>query len=184
MRDDLSTIWQRVLADDEAAWRRLVTLFAPYVFSIARHCGLDRMEAEDCTQQVWISLYKNRQSVRDPLRISGWLRQTTRRRAVRMIERGNARKSRETIHTENMPTALEPVDLEKLEDQLLLEVALDQLEPRCQQLLRRLFFDSAEKSYREIADAMGLSINTLGSMRGRCLNKLKKILIKLGYRMD
>ena len=72
----------------------------------------------------------------------------------------------------------------QLERQVILEEALRQLEPRCGHVLKALFFSAAEKSYREIARELGVSPNTLGPLRTRCLKKFKDILKKMGYLAD
>lgn len=182
--NDITHIWPRVLEDDDTAWRELVAVYAPLVFSVARACGLDRTGAEDCAQQVWISLYRNRSRVREPQRLLAWLKQTTRRRAIRMTQQQSARNRREQIHADNRPASLEPIDLAEIEDQLLLESAMARLQPRCRWLLHQLFFAEKEMTYEHIARALGLSINTLGPLRARCLTRLKKILEKIGYRVD
>jgi len=184
MQHDLATIWKRVSEDDDTAWATLVSLFAPYVFSLARQHRLSRAEAEDCSQQVWISLYRSRKRIRDPEKLLAWIRKTTRRRALRFLEQKRAREAREQVHVAARPLTSKPIDVEGMEDQLLLEVALEQLQPRCRWLLHQLFFAHEKTSYEAIARALGLSINALGPLRARCLKRLGKILKNLGYEVD
>src|SRR5262249_18077806 len=70
------------------------------------------------------------------------------------------------------------VELDK--DQLM-RTALGKLTARCQQVIGALFFEEPRPSYQEIASRLGLSGNSIGFTRERCLNNLKKILADLGY---
>jgi RNA polymerase sigma factor (sigma-70 family) len=72
----------------------------------------------------------------------------------------------------------------QLEHQVILEKAMDQLDPRCRQLLTALFLEGDEVSYRRLASTLGLKPNSVGSMRTRCLKKLENILKKMGYTGD
>jgi RNA polymerase sigma factor (sigma-70 family) len=61
------------------------------------------------------------------------------------------------------------------------ETALGELEPRCRQLLLGLFVDPEHPSYRELARELGVEPNTIGSLRSRCLDRLRRILRKMGW---
>jgi DNA-directed RNA polymerase specialized sigma subunit len=71
--------------------------------------------------------------------------------------------------------------MEKVERQALLEVALRQLDDRCQSLLKALFFAPEELSYEQIAKSVGIAFNSLGPIRGRCLQRLRKLIEENAY---
>lgn len=72
-------------------------------------------------------------------------------------------------------------ELLSLERQAHIEIAMRRLDGRCRQLVEALFFAPSDKSYKDIAGALGIPANSLGPTRTRCLNKLRKILIEIGY---
>ncbi len=181
MRQNITDIWERVLDGDPSAWESLVQKFAALVYSVACHSGLSGGDAEDCAQQTWMALYKGRKTVRDPARLPGWLTSTTRRKARRMV----LKKSRASEVRDNLDptgTDIHPDEaIIALQRKAQLDLALEQLDERCQKLLRAIFLSPQELTYKEIALRLGIPPNSLGPTRSRCLNKLKKILDEMDY---
>jgi len=48
-------------------------------------------------------------------------------------------------------------------------------------MIRMLFFESQARPYQEIANELGIATGSIGFIRGRCLEKLKKQLEKMGF---
>ncbi len=71
---------------------------------------------------------------------------------------------------------LEPPDVTARETQLLVQRAVAELPPRCQELIRLLFYTQPPLPYREVAKRLDLAVGSIGFIRGRCLKKLHKIL--------
>lgn len=177
----IADIWSRVLKADADAWAALVMRYEALVYTVARRTGLPGPESEDCAQQTWLALYRNRNAIKDPNRLPVWLIKTTQRRAIRLVRNLN-RKA--TLAVPLDPTAVTPLPDEevlRLERQAILEVALNRLDDRCGRLLRELFFAGGEKSYRDIAAELAIPVNSLGPTRSRCLKKLRRILSEMGY---
>jgi RNA polymerase sigma factor (sigma-70 family) len=83
---------------------------------------------------------------------------------------------------EDLAGSEEPSELlSELDQEQTLRTALDKLPPRCRQVIQLLFFEDPRPSYHTIAARLGLSENSIGFTRERCLNSLKKILNELGY---
>jgi len=167
------------VSGDPSAWETVVDRYAPLVYAVARHCGLASTDAEDCAQQTWLALYRQRRSILDPMKLPGWLTQTTRRKATRM--RSRRRRSDEVNRQLPSPEPAVPIDqaIETLEQRALLELAMEQLDPRCYKLLRAIFLSPDDTSYRDIARELAIPLNSVGPTRSRCLKKLKKILESL-----
>lgn len=184
MTFDIRQIWDSIRAGDAAAWRQLVHAYASLVFTVARRVGLDTADAEDCAQQTWLALYRNRRTITDPTAIPAWLIRTSHRKAL-TIRQKTTRSQQSEISDVLHDTAALPDDvLVSLEQAAVLEVALTQLDPRCRQVLTSLFYSSGDASYAEIAQALKIQPNSLGPLRSRCLEKLRKILKNLGYDPD
>ena len=86
---------------------------------------------------------------------------------------------------EVLDTAADPDVPESLiadvEQSRKLTEAMARLSPRCQELLRRLFFDSPPQPYEAIAASLGLSRGSIAFMRSRCLKKLRSRLEEAGF---
>ncbi len=181
MNQRVSDIWEKVLTGDPSAWEQLVNRYAGLVFSVARHCGLDSGDAEDCAQQTWFALYRGRGGVRSPAHLPAWLTSTARRIAARTAVR---RARADEVHEQMEPIArvAHPDEaIIRLQRKAQLEYALEQLDKRCQVLLHAVFLSPDELSYRDIAHRLGIPINSLGPTRSRCLRKLKKIFAEMDY---
>ena len=178
---DLSTIWKGVLDKDPEAWSELVHLLEPLVYAVARKSGLSAAECDDCAQETWLSLFRTRHRIENPNKIPAWLARAVSRRAGRM-----AKTRGRDSHAENLPELqtsgeLPDEELERLEAAALVRVAVASLGPRCRQLLHALYLAPEHKKYRDIARDLGLSPNSFGPTRTRCLNKLRSILEGMDY---
>jgi RNA polymerase sigma factor (sigma-70 family) len=66
------------------------------------------------------------------------------------------------------------------QDQLLRE-ALSELTPRCRRLVQMLFFESPTRPYLQVAKDLKLAPGSIGFIRKRCLDKLRKRLEQMGF---
>lgn len=181
MSENDADLWEEILADSAAAWKRLVRRYQSLVYAVCSRAGLSAPDVADCFQQTWVALYEHRRKLRDPSRISTWLVTTAKREALR-LRRQAERKSVEDDLAEPADTnPLPDEELVTLEHQALLEIALNELDPRCRELIELFFFAPEEQTYEQIASRLNLASNSLGASRRRCLNRLKEILIKIGF---
>jgi len=182
--NDIHRIWELVRQGDPAAWRQLVRLYAGLVHTVALRVGLSAADAEDCAQHTWISLYRRRHAIKDPVALPAWLIRTTHRQAVAMARRLVSRTDIDEAADVADPAALPDEVVTQLQNQALIAAALEYLDTRCRRLLAALFLSPKEKSYREIARLIGVKPNSLGPLRERCLARLRKILAKMGFQWD
>src|SRR5262245_66226612 len=75
----------RARGGDQQAWDALVKRYAPLIWSICRHYRLDRTDAEDVGQNIWLQFVHHLGAIRDPAALPGWLATTTRRECSRVV---------------------------------------------------------------------------------------------------
>ena len=63
---DIRDLWQRVLDDQPGAWDMLLSRYTALVNTVALRAGLSLIDAEDCAQHAWMSLYRRRHAIKDP----------------------------------------------------------------------------------------------------------------------
>ena len=80
---------------------------------------------------------------------------------------------------ENLAAA--PEVLQELQQEQIVRDAVDQLPPRCAEMVRLLFFEQPPLPYAEVAKRLGLAVGSIGFIRGRCLTRLHKILMEMGF---
>jgi RNA polymerase sigma factor (sigma-70 family) len=181
---NLTKIWVRIIQGDDRAWQELVRRYAAMVYTVARRVGLSELDAEDCAQHSWLTLYRKRRTIKDPVAIPAWLVRTTHREAIRMAQ--NLRRPA-VLDIEAAPGDARSVphdEVRLLEFQVTLNRALDQLDPRCRKLITEMYLSGSDKKYREIASLIGVKPNSFGPLRKRCLVKLKEIFKKMDYPLD
>jgi RNA polymerase sigma factor (sigma-70 family) len=59
---------------------------------------------------------------------------------------------------------------------------LTEIPPRCRRLIQMLFFEEPALPYADIAKTLGIATGSIGFIRQRCLEKLRKHLIGAGMR--
>ena len=178
-RDDLSVtdLVTRAKHGDQRAWDALVERYAPLVWSICCRYRLDRADAEDVGQTVWLRLVDQLGRLREPDALPGWLATTTRRECLQVLD--VARRSgtlgpapaAEDIPDRQAATAEQ--QLLAAERRAALREAFTALPPQCQRLLALLIQDPPV-SYAEISARLGIPIGSIGPFRNRCLDKLRR----------
>lgn len=168
------------LRGEAEAWEQLVRRYAALVYSIARRYGLDADDAADVFQNTWSALWERLPDVRDHTRLGPWLITVAGRLAYQQVERRQRRAIHERAETELQsrpdPAALpDELVLARVEADAV-RAALARLPERCRRLLVLLFYDPATPTYTEIARQLGVSPDTIGPLRGRCLRHLKMLL--------
>jgi RNA polymerase sigma factor (sigma-70 family) len=110
--------------------------------------------------------------------VASWLVTTTRREAWRRRSAGRRQFPAEqdwlADQPDQGPDAAEQAVMD--EERRELWAALAQLSPRCQQLLRIVAF-VPRPDYDAVAAGLGIPRGSVGPTRGRCLAKLRALLI-------
>ena len=162
---------------DQQAWDALIERYAPLVWSICRRYLLDRADAEDVGQTVWLRLVDHLDRLRDPDALPGWLVTTTRRECLQVLETAHRTDTLGLIlDTQDVPdqhAATAEQELLAAERRTALREAFTSLPPHCQRLLALLIQDPPV-SYAEISARLGISIGSIGPIRSRCLDKLRR----------
>ncbi len=158
-------------AGDAQAWDALVERYERLVFSVALRNGLEREDAADVTQEVFVALLHSLSSLKDDTALASWLMTVARRTAWRTVERNRrTRGPSADAKTEQQ----DPVDV--WTSLATLHDAVAQLGDPCRTLIHQLYLDADEPSYAEIAAQMGRSIGGIGPLRGRCLERLRGMI--------
>lgn len=173
----LADLIKRAGANDQQAWRLLVSRFGNLVWAVARSHRLDHADAADVSQTTWLRLAENLDSLRDPAKLPGWLATTARRESLRVLA-GRRREAPSDLPDEpdhDRGTRPEASALTADRDRRLWQ-AFSALSERCQQLLR-LIATSPDLSYAEIGATLDIPIGGIGPTRLRCLQALRRRLV-------
>jgi RNA polymerase sigma factor (sigma-70 family) len=176
------------LRGEQSAWNALVDRYSALIYSIPLKHRLSEQDAADVFQSVCVTLLEKMGSIRDPRALPAWIMTTTTRQCWALIREHNRELTRaggqKAVELEPPdPDPLPDEEVLALERQHLVRAALAQLPPNCRLLLETLFSDTGHgTSYQELAEIMGVPLNSLGPTRARCLARLKRILDDAGFR--
>ena len=169
---------------DEAAWEMLINRYQRLVYTVPHRAGLDDELCAEVVQGVFTKLVEKLDELEQPSRVSAWLVTAARRESWRASRRARSfGVSLDSMARPNDAPDRQPLPdemLVRLEEQHLVRSAVDSLDPRCRTLLILLFYQSDSPSYAEIAARLGISEGSIGPTRGRCLEKLLRLLRRLG----
>lgn len=181
--EDTAALVGRAARGDRLAWERLVDAYGGLIWAIARNHRLSHGDAADVSQTTWLRLIENVGRLTDPGRVGSWLATTARRECLRLVAR-----QRRTVAVALPDMTIDPLyggerrpedDLISAEHGREVQQAIDELPPRCGELLRLLMVDPTP-CYEDISAALGIPIGSIGPTRGRCLEKLKAIVAGSG----
>ncbi len=187
-QDDAALV-ARCRQGEAAAWQLLVRRYQRLVYAIVMRVGLDEHAAADVFQTVFARLIDHLPRLTQPDRLQAWVVTTAKREALRAREIGRRTVSM-TRHDDDgiaqgddiedtladaAPLAEEA--LSELQQLNLLRNGLDRLDARCRDLLLLVFRDEDEHiPYDEVARRLGIPQGSIGPTRGRCLDKLRKLV--------
>lgn len=175
------------LAGSEEAWGALLGRYQNLIYAIPLRFHFTEEEAADIFQAVAIDLFTGLDRVKDKEKLKSWLISVTRHRCMRYKERRKV----EPISWEELEAggASDVADehrqaeewLLDLTEESLLRESVAALPARCQELVRWLFYSDEPPSYVEVAGRLGVAKNSIGFIRDRCLQKLRKHLEENGF---
>jgi RNA polymerase sigma factor (sigma-70 family) len=150
----------------------------PLLWRVARSQGLGVDEATDAVQTAWLELMRRLQEIRTPQALTGWLVTTTKRESWRMRGRSRREVADDPVALADQPDP-EPLQIERIvldERDRTLWQYVDQLSARCRELLS-IVSEVARPDYAVVAEALGMPHGSIGPTRGRCLAKLRHLLL-------
>jgi len=161
-----------------AALGDVVRELNPLLWHVARAEGLTAEEAADVVQTTWLELLRRLHDIQSPRALTAWLVTATRRAAwrTRELSRRQAPDGAERLELTPDPGPEPGERLLSDERDMALWRHFQQLPERCRALLR-IVAQADRPDYSVVAEALGMPIGSIGPTRGRCLAKLRAMLL-------
>jgi RNA polymerase sigma factor (sigma-70 family) len=166
-------------------WSELIERLSPAIFSACYRFRLSREESYDVFGKVSLSLLENLTNLREEKRIFGYVATIAHHEAAALRARNRMfrKKADELVselhHEDGFQSMILPI--EKDQDLEIMQKAFSGISDKCQKLLRMLFLDTDNISYRDISRELGIPVASIGPTRGRCLQRLRAQMIKEGF---
>lgn len=174
----LAACLARAAKGELGALDEVVAELNPLLWHVARAQGLGDEDAADVVQTTWLELVRQLHTIRSPLALTGWLVSATKREAWRV----NARRRKqagpgvEVLHDTPDPGAGPGERVLTDERHRALWRQFARLSDRCRMLLR-VVAQANRPDYASIAEALDMPRGSIGPTRGRCLAKLRAMLL-------
>jgi len=173
---------QGCLEGDQHAWESLIDKYKRLIYSIPFKYGASPEDAADVFQAVCIEVFNSLPQLKNAGSLRSWLITVAIRQSYRW-------KKKQANHVEldaMEPEAAEeiaavPAAIYQAEQEQVVRDVVEQLPPRCAELVRMLFFEQPPLPYAEVARRLGLATGSIGFIRGRCLLRLRKALESSGF---
>jgi RNA polymerase sigma factor (sigma-70 family) len=174
---------QGCLRGEEGAWSALIDKYKNLIFSIPIKYGFSADDATDIFQSVCLEMLSELPKLHDVKALPKWIMQVTAHKCFhhrRQLARVTAADESGELPEQATPAVAERI-LRQAEEGQSLREALSALPPRCRQLIHMLFFEEPARPYQTIAAELGLSPGSIGFIRQRCLDRLRKRLEDAGF---
>jgi len=167
------------LRHSEEAWNLLVDKYKNLIFSIPIHYGSSREEAADIFQSVCLELIQELPKLRDPKALPKWLMQVTAHKCFHSKRQSQRILPHDDETGEESEASVSPgveLSIHQAQEEQKLREALAAMPPRCRELIRMLFYEEPKRPYQEVAASLGLATGSIGLLRQKCLDRLRKRL--------
>jgi RNA polymerase sigma factor (sigma-70 family) len=187
--DEVRAAWtdarlvRECVGGSEEAWRALISKYKNLIFSIPLKYGFSTGDSRDIFQAVCLDLLSELPKLREVKALPKWIMQVT---AHKCFHRKHQQQRTDVLDPaskefeQSTPSRSEDI-LREAEDEQNLRQAMAELSPRCKQLVHMLFYDEPARPYQEIAETLGMAVGSIGFIRQRCLERLRKRLLEVGF---
>jgi RNA polymerase sigma factor (sigma-70 family) len=173
---------QECLAGDEQAWNTLVEKYKRLIYSVPVKYGFSPDDAGDIFQNVCIDLFTNLSKLRKVESLRSWLITVATHKCFHWKKHQKQDVELDAMEQEVAEEiAAAPQVMQEVQEEQAVRDAIQRLTPRCAELVKLLFYEQPPVPYNEVAQKLGLATGSIGFIRGRCLNRLQKILAELGF---
>jgi RNA polymerase sigma factor (sigma-70 family) len=187
--DEVRAAWpdtrlvRECLGGGEQAWCALISKYKNLIFSIPLKYGFSAEDSTDIFQAVCLDLLSELPKLRKVKALPKWIMQITAHKCFHRKQqerRTEVSDPNDKLFERRTPARAEEI-LREAEDEQGLRQAMSELTPRCRQLVQMLFYDEPARPYQEIAEALGIAVGSIGFIRQRCLERLRKRLLEAGF---
>ena len=187
--DELRSAWpdtrlvRECLRGSEEARRALIFKYKNLIFSIPVKYGFSADDSTDIFQAVCLDLLSELPKLRKVKALPKWIMQITAHKCFhrKQQQRRTEGSDPDDNRLEQSTPPLAEEILRQTEDEQSLRQAMSELSPRCRQLVNMLFYDEPARPYQEISETLGIAVGSIGFIRQRCLERLRKCLLEAGF---
>ena len=170
--EKLEHILTRLRSDDRSALQHIFQLCYPIVVKAIHRFIQDRNLVEDLSQEVFLRFWNKRHQIQVKSSLQAYLRRMAINEALGYL-RSKKNHSTDEFTLESIKETDSSAEEQYLYGELKdnINQAIDSLPPKCKIIFKMSRFD--EMTYKEIAEALGISIKTVENQMGKALRLLR-----------
>lgn len=172
------------LSGDSRSWEQLLRRYERMIYSVPARFKFDIDERHEIFQTVCCEILKNLPAIVDMAKLRHWILTITIRECNHLIRAKYLHRRHDpekyALHLQDPNADTLEIYLRSEREQLLREV-FRELSERCRELLHMLFMGDTKAAYEDVGKHLGLSRETIGSLRQRCLKNLRELLESKGF---
>lgn len=183
---EVTGLVQRAARGDEVAWQGIVREYGGLVEGVARGFRLSDAQTADAVQATWLRLVEHLADIREPGRLPGWLRTTTRRICLSLVRDHGREQPADVVDPSSASLRWAAADdagpetwAVRRDQEGLVRRAVATL-PERQRALLGMLVCSPPVSYSEISAGLGIPVGSIGPTRARILARLRSELEAAG----
>lgn len=177
---DESKLWTNFKQGEESAFALIFRTYYESMFNYGKKFHKDNELIEDCIQELFLEIWKNRANLADIDNIKPYLLTAIRRKIIKQLDKNlkikklfsnNNDKEYKFEITFSYETELinAQSDQEKIQQ---LQEKLDKLPPRQKEILYLLFYQ--DMSYEEVSQIMGINYQSARNLVHRAIKILRE----------
>lgn len=168
-------LWNKVCRGEVDAFGVLFKEHYKSLFISALLLLKDEKVAEDVVQDVFLKIWNKRHELTQVTNFSSYLYITVKNACLDQLRKTKC--TDDISEVEISDTGLDPFDSVRIKElSKHLQEATDSLPVQCKIIFEMVYIDG--KKYQEVADELGLSINTIKTQLKRALEKMRTIMKK------
>lgn len=185
MTDEL-TLWEEFRLGIECSFKSLFDTYYQQLFNYGRKFSRDEEIIEDCIQELFIKLWRNRDTLGATSSVKNYLYKAFRRILFRKLSQ--AGRFSPLSEAPELPFEIElahdhvMISRERLSSiRIQLERALEKMSPRQREIIHLKYFE--DMSYEEIAEILNLSTKSTYKLLYRAIDSLREHLSPINLLM-
>ena len=165
LNEDQSYVWGLRRRDTRIYEIVFKKYYQPLVVFVVRHVG-DEDVAKDIVQDIFFKLFESSRSLPDNFQLKSWFYKVARNAAVDYLRHLQVEDKYKFLMAEAM------IIDEQVYDKV--NLAIESLPEQCRLIIKLNVLEG--KKYQEIAEELGITINTIRTQVSRGYKKLREIL--------
>jgi RNA polymerase sigma-70 factor (ECF subfamily) len=183
MNDIPEDVLKKAAAGDLESFEAVYKTLSGFVFNVALRVVNNRQDAEEVTQEVFLTMFRRLKDFRFESSLKTWVYRITVNHAINYGRKASRGKPRSLVYDDEIEVAMAPgaveAEIEKEYNNSIVEKLLGAIPP--EQRVCVVLRGMEGLSYKQIAEVLKVNINTVRTRLKRARETMFSLRKKVGY---